>query len=387
VAPPTETVSSANGAAQGARRHALSVVALGVIVAILYVGRPLFITMAVAVILAFILEPFVDLLMRLRLPRALASLMVCLFALLGLYVVALGAWSQLSGLYADLPVYGERVGGIVDDARNRIEGVEQSVYYTLARRRADEAAALQAAAQQAAASKKKGRKAEPPEPVAPPPPAQPNTLPINDYIYAHLGSFSEFLLMASFVPFLVYFMLSWQEHLNRSFLQFFDGEDRLAAARSLDGIAKIVREFVVGNFLLGILLAVVSWVAFWLIHLPYPGLVGPLSGFLSLLPYVGLPLALAPPLLAALKLTQAPVYVLAVVITAALHLLALNLLYPKIVGSRVHLNPLVVTFSLMLWGLLWGAPGLLLAIPLTAGIKAVCDNVKDLGPYGKFLGD
>jgi predicted PurR-regulated permease PerM len=36
---------------------------------------------------------------------------------------------------------------------------------------------------------------------------------------------------------------------------------------------------------------------------------------------------------------------------------------------------------------LWGAPGLLLAIPLTAGIKAVCDNVKGLRAFGKFLGD
>jgi predicted PurR-regulated permease PerM len=148
-----------------------------------------------------------------------------------------------------------------------------------------------------------------------------------------------------------------------------------------------VRAFVVGNFLLGLLLATVSSMAFWLIHLPYPAVVGPLSGFLSLLPYVGLPMALLPPVLAALTLNQASVYVLAVGITAVLHLFALNLLYPKIVGSRVHLNPLVVTFSLMLWGFLWGASGLLLAIPLTAGVKAVCDNVKDLRPYGKFLGD
>ncbi|MBV8730391.1 MAG: AI-2E family transporter, partial [Acidobacteriia bacterium] len=54
---------------------------------------------------------------------------------------------------------------------------------------------------------------------------------------------------------------------------------------------------------------------------------------------------------------------------------------------RVHLNPLVVTFSLMVWGFLWDAPGLLLAIPITAALKAVCDNVKDLRPFGKFLGD
>ena len=382
VAPTTETVNSATSTAQAARHPAVSIVALGVVIGILYFGRVLFITAAVAVILAFILEPFVALLMRLRLPRALASLMICLLALLLFYFVGLGAYSQLSGLSADLPAYGQRIGDIVDGVRQKIQGVEESAYGLVSRRRPEEAPAQQTAA------KKKGRKGETLAPApAPPPPALPQGTPIGDYIYEHMGSVYEILLMASFVPFLVYFMLSWQEHLNRSFLQFFQGEDRLVAARSLEGIARIVRAFVVGNFLMGVLLAIVSWIAFWLIRLPYPGLVGPLSGLLSLLPYVGLPMALVPPLLAALTLNQASVYVLAVAITAVLHLFALNVLYPKIVGSRVHLNPLVVTFSLMLWGFLWGASGLLLAIPLTAGVKAVCDNVKDLRPYGKFLGD
>jgi predicted PurR-regulated permease PerM len=57
------------------------------------------------------------------------------------------------------------------------------------------------------------------------------------------------------------------------------------------------------------------------------------------------------------------------------------------VGPRVHLNPLAVTIALMFWSVVWGAPGLVLAIPLTAGIKAVCDNVSGLGPVGKILGD
>src|SRR5579862_9846383 len=95
--------------------------------------------------------------------------------------------------------------------------------------------------------------------------------------------------------------LMWsRQHINRSFLQFFHGEDRLVAARSLQGIADMVRAFVVGNFLLGLLLAMLSSVLFWLMRLPYPMLVGPLSGFMSLLPYVGLPLAMLPPLFAAL---------------------------------------------------------------------------------------
>ena len=41
----------------------------------------------------------------------------------------------------------------------------------------------------------------------------------------------------------------------------------------------------------------------------------------------------------------------------------------------------------MFWSVLWGALGLLFAIPLTAGLKAVCDNVERLEPYGRLLGD
>ena len=113
-----------------------------------------------------------------------------------------------------------------------------------------------------------------------------------------------------------------------------------------------------------------------------------MSGFLSLIPYVGLPLAMAPPLFVAIATDGNFSTVIAIVtIVGLLHLTALNVLYPKMVGARVHLNPLVVTFSLMFWGFVWDAAGLLLAIPLTAAIKAVCDNVVSLRPYGRFLGD
>jgi predicted PurR-regulated permease PerM len=150
----------------------------------------------------------------------------------------------------------------------------------------------------------------------------------------------------------------------------------------------MARAFVVGNFMIGILLATVSWAAFAIIHVPYPFLAGVLSGFLSLVPYAGMVLALLPPVLAAIAGGDTGTIILiALIIVLTLHLTAMNVLYPKIVGARVHLNPLVVTFSLMFWGFLWDAAGLLLAIPITAGIKAVCDNVAGLRSFGRFLGD
>jgi predicted PurR-regulated permease PerM len=396
VALASKPVSPATAAqAVGEARHlALPVIGFGVAIAILYFGRVFFITSLIAMVIAFILEPFVALLMRIRFPRSLASFVVCTIALLFLYVIGLGAYSQAAAILNDLPKYGERIGDIVDDIRQKIQAAEErTLQMVVPARQRQQQEAEKLRQQQALQSKRSKRAAEP----AAPPPAGPAAIPevrihedntpIGDYIYARLTSFYQILLMVSFIPFLVYFMLSWRDHINRSFLQFFHGEDRLIAARSLQGIAEMVRAFVVGNFLLGLMLAILSSLAFWTMHLPYPLLVGPLSGFLSLVPYVGLPMAMVPPLFAALGINAFPTYLLVAVTVSLLHLIALNLLYPKIVGSRVHLNPLVVTFSLMFWGFLWDAAGLLLAIPLTAGLKAVCDNVKELRPIGKFLGD
>ncbi len=389
----TQHPSTTARAAQEARQIALPILALGGVIAILYLGRLFFITSLIALTIAFILEPFVALLMRIRFPRSLASFVVCSFALALLYVIGLGAYSQLAGLYDELPKYGQRIGELVDGVQQKISAMEEQTYKVVvpARQRLEEERRKQM--EQVVAAAKKGKKGAAVQQPAPQPGAIPEvriheeSTPIGDYIYARLSSLYQVLLMSSFIPFLVYFMLSWRDHINRSFLQFFHGEDRLVAARSVQGIADMVRAFVVGNFVLGLLLAVISSTLFWALHVPYPMLVGPLSGFMSLVPYIGLPLAMIPPLFAALPLNAVPIYVLVVMTVAMLHLLALNVLYPKIVGSRVHLNPLVVTFSLMIWGFLWDAPGLLLAIPLTAGIKAVCDNVKGLRPFGKFLGD
>jgi predicted PurR-regulated permease PerM len=399
----TKPLTSTNQTVRDARHLAMPILAMGVIIAILYFGRVFFITSLAALTIAFILEPFVALLMRVRFPRSLASFVVCSIALALLYVIGVGAYSQLAGLYGELPKYGERIGQIVDGIQQKIAGMEDQTYRVLVparQRQEEERRRIQQQQQPAEQPARKGRKGAPTvQPLIPgaiPIPAagaipevriHEESTPIGDYIYSRLSSVYQILLMASFVPFLVYFMLSWRDHINRSFLQFFHGEDRLIAARSMQGIADMVRAFVVGTFLLGMLLAIVSSALFWMLHVPYPMLVGPLSGVLSLVPYIGLPLAMIPPLFAALPLNTVSVYVLVIVTVGMLHLIALNLLYPKIVGSRVHLNPLVVTFSLMLWGFLWDAPGLLMAIPLTAGIKAVCDNVKGLRAFGKFLGD
>ena len=381
---------SAPGIHQHVHSYALPVIAAGVLLALLYFGRVVFITAIIAVIIALILEPFVGLLLRLRLPRSIAAFVVCLVAILVLYFGGLAAWNQLSGLAGDVPAFRDHLSSLITAVSDRIQRMEDSARRLVVPDRKQDPAPVPAPR---AVSKSNRRDVSPPAP--PPGPGAITEVrihedrnPIADFIYARLGTVYEFILMVSFVPFLVYFMLSWRDHVYRSFLRFFEGSDRVAAARSLEGVAEMARAFVVGNFLIGVILATLSWAAFATIHLPYPFVVGVMSGFLSLVPYVGMPLAALPPILAALAEGEPGSHMLfAFLIVLGFHLFAMNVLYPKIVGARVHLNPLVVTFSLMFWGFLWDAPGLLLAIPITAGIKAVFDNIAALRPYGRFLGD
>jgi len=369
-------------------------VAIALVVAALYLGRIFFITLISGVLLAFILEPLVMLFNRFRIPRGVGSFLACSLLLIAIYLVGLGAWSQAIGLMDEMPAYSRRINELVDTAALRIEGWEKSATEIFVPRRlrepqAQTAPPVQPAQTAQGAAARKRRSADPPLP-APVQEVRIRQEPTNgvQWVYENLQTFYDVLLMASFVPFLLYFMLSWRDHMRRAWLNLFEGEQRDIAARAWSGIAESARAYVVGNFLLGLLLSAMSCAFFYVVKLPYWPLVGPLSGFLSLVPYIGLPLSLIPPFFVALpKYSELAPYLLIGTTTALFHLLALNLLYPKIVGARVHLNPLAVTLSLMLWYLIWGGAGLVLAIPITAGMKAVFDSIPSLRGVGRLLGD
>jgi predicted PurR-regulated permease PerM len=360
-------------------------------VALLYYGRVFFITMVVAITIAFLLDPVVTAFVKMRLPRPVASFIVCSITLLLLYLLGLGLYTQFSGFVEELPTYSQRMNDMVDNVATRVDEVEKRTYQVVIPKRFQEIPTPNPPPEPI--RKRRGKVVETPAPAGTPPSIQEVRIhteptPLLTYVYGYVRSFYDVLLMASFVPFLVYFMLSWRDHMRRSFLYLFKGSERQVVGKSWEGVADMVRAYVIGNFILGLLLATISCAFFFTIRLPYWPLIGPLSGFLSLVPYVGLPMAVFPPLAAGLiAYSQPAIYVIIAVVVAMLHLIAMNLLYPKVVGSRVHLNPLVVTVALMFWGTLWGGIGLLLAIPITAAIKAVCDNVNSLHGYGKLLGD
>jgi predicted PurR-regulated permease PerM len=284
------------------------------------------------------------------------------------------------------------VSELLDKASGKLDEIEkQAIAVVVPKSLREQEQEIQQKPQEAA----KARRRRAGLPAAPPPPPaiqevriKTEQKPAITLLYGYLAPYFRALLMASFVPFLTYFMLSWRDHLRKTVLHLFPGEQRYAVGKSWESVAESTRAYLLGNVILGLMLSAASATAFFFFKVPYWPLMGLLSGFLSLMPYLGLPLAVLPPVLAALAIPNKFTVILSIAaIVAALHLLTLNLLYPKVVGRHVHLNPLVVTIALMFWTLMWGGMGLILAVPITAGFKAVCENVESLQPMGKLLGD
>ena len=371
-----------------------ALIAIAALVALLYYGRDFFVTLIISAVFAFILDPAVLLVMKLRVPRSAATAVVIGLALVAVYLLGAMAWGQIATLKEDLPTYGSRATEVIDSVNAKMDEIEKKTLGTvLPKRLLQQQQSIQQKPLDAQRARRK-RTGTTTNPVLAVPPAIPEVRihtdprPAIGALYGYVSGYLHALVMASFVPFLVYFMLSWRDHINRRFLMLFSGENRYVVGKSWSLIGDSTRAFVLGNFLLWVFLSSISAAVFFFLGVPYWPLIGLLSALCSLVPYVGLALSLGPPVLATLMVpNKFKIVITVVLITAALHLITMNVLYAKIIGRRVRLNPLVVTVAMMFWGLLWGGIGLILAIPITAGIKAVCDNVESLEPFGRLLSD
>lgn len=333
------------------------IIALAAILALAYFGRIVIIPILVSILLAFVLAPLVNVLERWRLPRSLGS---------AIGVVLLGAL-----IYAGSYFFYMRAVDFVGELPRFTRQIRES---TLKYRK--QAQALQNTREAIVPENAEDKKAIRVKQVKSEMPGGEGTFHLVDVVVG-----------ASFIPFLVYFMLSWQEHVHRATVQLFAPEHRTNAYVTISNMGRMMRGFIVGNLVVGLILGAASTAIFWWVGVPYFYFIGFISGFVSLVPYLGVVLALVPPLAAGIGGLSADKLMLVAGAVVALHLVGVNVLYPKILGRHLQLNPLVVTASLLFFWFLWGGMGLLLAVPVTAALKIVCDHVPELTDWGYWVSE
>src|SRR5579862_759460 len=333
------------------------ILAAAAVLTMLYFGKLILTVLLVSILLAFVLAPIVDGLSQVHVPRPLGSFIAVMLLVAGGCAATYFSYSRGVEFMQELPQYKAKIQALVAKVREQAEEIQKTTNTML--------------------TPSGGKR----------PISVKESSDWTDMVSKNASSVSEAVLTITFVPFLVFFMLSWQDHVRSATVMLFSMENRNSAYVLLGLIARMIRSFIVGNFIIGLFLSGLSIALFAIIGLPYFYFLGAISGFLSLVPYLGVLLAVLPPLVADLGHLTASNALLIVAAIVGLHLVAMNVLYPKILGKRLQLNPLAVTLSLLFWGWLWGAMGLVLAVPITGAFKIICDHIDRLRPYGVWLGE
>jgi predicted PurR-regulated permease PerM len=335
----------------------MKVIAAAIILLFFYYAAGVVITLLLSILLAYFLDPAVEFLERLRMPRTLGAMVMVLILIAVLVAVGYGLWTRVSDFAENWPKY----SGVLRQAAGAVEGKIRGI----------EGQVSQIGPEQSAAT-------------ATAPPVQSGI--VHTLILRGMGSLYAVFLEITFMPFLVFFMLAEKRQVWHGTLQLFPASRRTQVKETLEDLRDVLRGYLAGMSVVTLLVIAASSIFFWVLGMEYPILTGIASGLLNMVPYIGAVLAWLPAFLIALaKWRTIEQFVLIAAVLTTIHVLAINLVAPQLVGRRVRLNAVAITISLLFWGWVWGGMGLVLAIPITATLRVICDHTESWKSIGRWM--
>jgi predicted PurR-regulated permease PerM len=320
----------------------LSIIAVILTVGALYMARTFFIPLALALGLHALLRPLVRGLERVHIPTPLGAAIIVLGAVAGGLTAA---WS-LSGPVA---AWVEGAPARFASARTKLSAIVRPLD-----RLTDAAVGA----------------SDPPQ--TPPPFA--GATPGPPLLARLLGGTTTLLLGLAEVIVLLYLMLA--------------GGHTRSARNLLPDTESIVARYLALSLLINCCEGIAVGIVMWAIGMPDPLVWGLLTFALEFIPYLGAATMVG--LLTITGLTTFPSIghaLLAPISYLAITLLQSNVLSPFVYAGRLKLNPLAVMVCVLFWWFIWGVPGVFLAIPIAATLKALGDQVPPLAPLGELLGN
>jgi predicted PurR-regulated permease PerM len=302
------------------------------------------ITLLLAAFLAILVDPAVSHLERWHIPRSASAGIIVVAGMVSFCFLTYASYNRISDIVETMPQYADRIRDVIRPFNQKIARVQET------------AGSLnpETPAKKVAEVKIKE------------PPSWPS------YIIRGVGPVWGAIIIIGVVPFLMFFILIRKEQMNQR-LNISLGAT-IDVPQFVGRVTKMVRGFAVGNLVIGSAMAAVTVLVLFVLKIQGAVILGAVSGFLNLIPFLGVILAVLVPCAAALLQfnTAGPLAIILVTVVC-LHIISANLLIPKIIGSRVSIGPVAATAGILFWGWLWGLMGILLAVPLTAFVKVVAD--------------
>ncbi|WP_395044886.1 AI-2E family transporter, partial [Flavobacterium sp.] len=197
-------------------------------------------------------------------------------------------------------------------------------------------------------------------------------------------------VFATTILVLVYFvfLLYYRNHIKIFLIKITKTNQREEMQQVIHSATCISQQYLLGLSKMIFLLWIMYGIGFSIIGVENAIFFAILCGLLEIVPYIGNITGTILTILFAVIHGGNPSLIGGIIITYGIvQLIQGWVLEPLILGPQVKINPLFTIIVLVLGQLLWGIPGVILAIPLTAMFKIVCDHIEPLKPYGFLIGD
>ena len=362
-------------------------VVTAIIFGTLYFGREVFVPIALAILLSFVLAPMVRLLQRWHIPRGLSVISVVLLAFMSIFALGGVIATQLTELAGDLPRYqftmrekimslrgATATSGTLERAADVLQDLGKEL------NKPKDPSPIPTTPLQSPA---RGQEVKPiPVEVRQPPPTA------LENIAALISPLLHPLTTTGIIAIFVIFILFQREDLRNRFIKLAGSHDLQKTTAALDDATTRLSRLFLIQLALNTAFGVVIGAGLWMIGVPSPVLWGILAAVLRFVPYIGAVISAVFPLTLAAAVDPGWSMLLW---TAALFLVVEpvlgHVIEPLLYGHSTGLSPVAVVTSATLWTALWGPVGLVLATPLTVCLVVLGRHVEHLEFLDVLLGD
>jgi predicted PurR-regulated permease PerM len=354
------------------RSIALTIIASAATMFVLQWASEVFIPIVLSVLISYALEPIVAGLIRLRIPRVVAS---------GLVVASLGGAfgytayalsDDAAAIIASLPDAATKLRQALGHGQpGAIESVQRA------------ARELQKTADDAAGKNPAPSGVQRVQIEAP-------AIDVKQYLSWGSASLVAFSGQAVLVVFFVFFLLASGDLFKRKLVKIAGPslEKKKVTVQILNDIDVQIERFLFVRVITSLAVGVATWLAFRYIGLEQAGVWGIAAGVFNSIPYFG-PVIVAVGTAVVGFLQFGTLGMAAYISGVSLAITSLEgwLLTPWLTSRAARTNEVAVFVGLIFWSFVWGIWGTLLAVPMLAAVKACCDRIEDLKPIGEMLGE
>ncbi len=305
--------------------------------------------------IAVLLNPMVSFLeRRIKFPKILAILTVLIVVFITVSAAIYFMSSQAKGLLEDLPSMVTKFNSLVEEIGKKL--------YSITGLSADE---------QINFIKKNSGK----------------ILSSSSFILTSTFYFTtSFIASITLVPIYVFFFLLYKANFKKFLLNLGKENKSRHAIEIAEEVSDMVQAYIVGLLIVTSIIALLNIIGLLSLGIKYAVFLAIFSSILTVIPYVGILLGGSLSVLVALITTDSLFYPLGVVaIYSFVQFLEGNLITPKVIGSKVNVNPMAAIIALIIGGKIWGILGMVIAIPLTGVLKIIFSHYPRLQPYAILL--